>query len=360
MLRFAKQNRPAASARSWRRLPRHHPVLWHVLRRLVALLPQLFGVSVVTFMLIRLLPGNPAELLLGPLRTQGAAAKLTHTLGLDRPLPEQYWSYLKRLAHGDLGFSFFTGNAVSRDLLSRTPATLELLSYAMLLAVVVGVSIGAISAARGNRGAFVRISGLYGRLAGAFPDFWVSLVAIYFFFFKLRWFPAPLGRLGLATAPPRHITGFYTFDSLVTGNFATFSDALAHLALPVLVLGLIVAPTIAKTTNAAMSDALRSDYIRYGRACGMKPFCLYRYALRNAAPPVVTIFGILLVYLLGGAVLIEKVFAWGGVGLYAVQAVVNSDYFAVQGFVLVATTFTMLVYLIIDLIHMALEPRIRL
>ena len=278
--------------------------------------------------------------------------------GLTDPLPTQYWRYLKGVLHGDFGFSWFTGQNVATDLAHRVPATLELVTYSLLVAVVVGVAIGSFSAVRGNRGFMVRGISWYTRLAGAFPDFWMGLLGIFFFFHVLHLAPAPLGRLGLTVTPPRSITGFYTVDGLLTGNISAFRDAVAHLALPVLVLGLIVAPMVARVTNVAMSDALRSDYIRYARAAGLSKTTIYRYAIRNALPPVVTIGGVLFVYLLGGAVLVEKVFSWGGVGQYAVQAVGNSDYTAIQGFVLMAATFTVVVYLVVDLIQMALDPRV--
>jgi len=328
-----------------------------VLKRLAVLPLQVFGVSVVTFFIIRLLPGNPAELLLGYERTEETVAALTKQLGLDQPILVQYQLYLERLFRGDLGHSYFTGNAVTTDLVLRVPATLELITYSLLLALVVGLALGIASANR-RRGFFVTVNRYYGRAAGAFPDFWIGLIAVYVFFFLLRWAPPPLGRLSITGTPPPRITGFYTIDSLIIGDFGTFVDALAHLTLPVMVLGLVTAPLIARITNSVLTDILRTDYIRYAQACGLPRSTIYSYAVRNALPPVLTVFGTLLVYLLGGAVLMEKVFAWGGVGLYSVKAVTQFDYLALQGFVLVASIFTMIVYLIVDLIVMALDPRI--
>ena len=198
----------------------------------------------------------------------------------------------------------------------------------------------------------------YMRLAGAFPDFWIALVAIYVFFYSLRWSPAPLGRLRIADSPPTRLTGFHTLDSLATGNVDVLLSSLSRLALPALVLGLIVAPMLAKVTSSTLADVLDADYLRYGRAMGLGRFVLFRYALRNALTPVLTIVGVLFVFLLGGAVLIEKVFSWGGVGQYAVQAVGNADFAAIQGFVLLAALFTLVVYLLVDLVHMAIDPRV--
>lgn len=338
--------------------PANRKLIVYVTKRLLVVIPQLIGVTLVAFLLIRLLPGDPARALLGPHATERGVEQLTRLMGLDRSLPAQYGVYLSDLVRGDLGRSWFTGQPVVDDLIQRTPATLELIGYSMLLAIVVGVGLGAWTASRRGKGPIVLISSWYGRLAGSFPDFWIGLIAIFIFFYQLRWAPAPLGRLSVTADPPPRITGFYTIDSLLTGNFASFVDAVAHLALPVLVLGLIVAPMLAKVTANAMSSVLRSDYIRHGRAMGLTPTIIARYALRNSLAPVLTILGTLFVYLLGGAVLIEKVFSWGGLGQYAVQAVVNADYAAIQGFVLFAAAFTMFVYLIIDLLYMAADPRI--
>jgi peptide/nickel transport system permease protein len=279
-------------------------------------------------------------------------------MGLDRPLHEQYAIYLAQVAQGDLGRSWFTGQGVADDLLERAPATLELVLSAMVIAVVVGVALGAFTAIRRGRGRTVGAMNWYMRLAGAFPDFWIALVAVYVFFYQLRWAPAPLGRLGVADNPPERLTGFYTVDSILTGDLEALSGSLARLAMPALVLGLIVAPMLAKVTSSTLSNILDAEYLRYGRAMGLGRGVLFRYALRNALPPVVTVVGILLVFLLGGAVLIEKVFSWGGVGQYAVQAVSNADFAAIQGFVLVAAVFTLVVYLVVDLAHLAIDPRV--
>jgi ABC-type dipeptide/oligopeptide/nickel transport system permease component len=327
-------------------------------KRFAQLVPQLLAISLATFLLIRLLPGDPARALLGPHATAEGIKQLSARMGLDQSLPSQYWVYLSGVVRGNLGYSWFTGQSVAKDLVQRAPATLELITYSLIVAIIVGISIGMLSAIRGNKGAVVRGLNWYSRLAGAFPDFWMGLLGIFVFFYVLHIAPAPLGRLGLTVNPPRRITGFYTIDSLVTGNISAFRDAAAHLVLPVLVLGLIVAPMIARVTSVAMSDALRSDYIRYARASGLSHSTIYRYAIRNSLPPVITIGGVLMVYLLGGAVLIEKVFSWGGIGQYAVQAVGNSDFAAIQGFVLLAATFTVLVYLVVDLLHSAIDPRV--
>jgi ABC-type dipeptide/oligopeptide/nickel transport system permease component len=330
---------------------------WYIARRFLTLAPQLLAISFVTFMLVRLLPGNPAYQLLGPLATNESVAALSRRMGLDRPLLEQYWLYLQNVLHGDLGTSWYTSRPVSSDLLERFPATFELISISLLVGLVVGILAGLITAFR-NRGTADRLTRVYGLMAGAFPDFWIGLVLIFVFYYKLRLFPAPLGRIGLEVEPPTTITGMYTVDSLLTLNWPAFKSSLDHLALPVFALAFGVAAPIMKMTRSTMNTVLGSDFIHYAQACGVSRWTVARYALRNALSPVITIVAVLYGYLLGGAVLIESIFAWNGIGQYAVQAVTNSDYAALQGFVLVAAAFTLVVYLIVDLLYMAVDPRI--
>jgi peptide/nickel transport system permease protein len=322
-----------------------------------ALIPQLLAVSVVTFILIRLLPGNPADLILGPHRTEAGVEALTREMGLDRPLPVQYWMYLKDILHGDLGRSWFSGEPVLDELLRRAPATLELVGYSMAVAMILGIAIGTISAFRAA-GLFGRLLDWYIRLAGSFPDFWIALIAVYIFYYLLGWAPAPMGRMGIVFEEIQQITGFHTIDTIITGRWDMLGVAIAHLVLPVLTLGIILAPIVGKVMRATMLEVLETDFIRYARACGLRRSTVTLYTIRNALPPTVTLLGILFAYLLGGAVLMEKVFSWGGVGLYSVQAIMNSDYAAVQGFVLVAAGFTMIVYLVVDVVHMILDPRV--
>lgn len=328
-----------------------------LVRRLLMLIPQLLGVSIFTFVLIRLLPGNPADLILGPTRTAAGIAALSREMGLDKPLHIQYAIYLNDVLHGDLGRSWFSGEAVLDEMLRRAPATLELVTFSLGIAIALGIAMGVIAAIRMG-GISARLFDWYIRFAGSFPDFWIGLIAIYVFYFVLGLAPAPMGRMGIAEDVPPALTGFHTIDSLVAGRFDLFAIAVQHLALPVLTLGLILAPMVGKVMRASMLEILTTDFIRYARAAGLPRRKVTLYAVRNALPPVVTLIGILFAYLLGGTVLMEKVFSWGGIGQYAVQAVVNADYAAVQGFVLIAAAFTMVVYLVVDLVHMAIDPRV--
>jgi ABC-type dipeptide/oligopeptide/nickel transport system permease component len=341
--------------RFWLDLPR---LVRIILSRLALLPPQIFGVLLATFLLVRLLPGDPALLLLGNMATPVSIAALRERLGLNYSIAEQFRRYIVNSAHGDLGVSIFTSHTVVSDLLERTPATLELITYAMLSSIVVGVTLGVVSVIW--RGGFIeRATRVYGLAAGAMPDFWIGLLLIFFLFHIAGWAPAPFGRIDTLLSPPARITGFYTIDGLITGNFAVVGSAIAHLALPVATLVVVNAGGLMKMTKTIFADLYRSEFIRHQRACGLPERAIIRSALRNALPPVITMVGFVFTFLLGAAVVVETIFAWGGLGEYAVQAVVNSDYPALQGFVLVASIFIVLVYLAVDILYEIADPRIR-
>lgn len=334
----------------------------YILRRLLFLVPQLLLISIATFVLIRLLPGDPARLQLGPMASDSAVASLQEQLHLNSSLPEQYLAYLGRLAHGDFGRSWVNSTDVGQDLLERVPATLELISVAMLLIALVLVPLGIVTAVKGG-GRITRMlkrtSFGYGLLAGALPDFWLGLLLVFVFFTTLGVLPGPEGRLGIGEMPPDQVTGFYTVDALLQGNISLFWSATKHLLLPAFTLAFVYGAVIFKMTRASMETALSSDYITYARGFGLSQRRILWYAFRNAAPPVMVMVGVVVGFLLGGAVLVETVFNFSGVGRYAVQAITSADYAPIQGFVLVAAVFTMLAYLVVDLAHFAIDPRIR-
>src|SRR5581483_297426 len=330
----------------------------YVLRRLALLVPQALGVTTVVFVLIRLLPGNPAYLIAGSLATQDVIDSVTKQLGLDRPLWEQYVNYVASVARGDLGKSWLTSQSVSDDLLQRFPATFELITCALVLAFLIALPLGMMTALRPG-GIADRIAAGYGMLAGAMPDFWWGLVLIFVLFGQLHIAPAPLGRIDLTVSAPAKVTGLYTIDSVLAGNWAALRSSLAHLALPAFALAFVYAGPILKMTRTTMTQVLLGNFIMYARASGLPERVVARYALRNALLPVITMTGITYGYLIGGAVLIEQIFAWGGLGQYAVQAITSSDYMAVSGMVLAATIFSLLVYLVVDLLYLAVDPRIR-
>jgi ABC-type dipeptide/oligopeptide/nickel transport system permease component len=339
----------------WRRLPR---VVRIVLVRLSLLAPQMFGVTFATFMLVRMLPGDPAMLLLGDLASAETVRALRHKLGLDASIYEQFIRYIGATLHGDLGVSPFTSNPVALDLMQRAPATLELICYAMLFTLLIGVTVAVITVVR-PRGLVDLGSTAYSMAAGAIPDFCAGLLLIFVLFHMLGWAPAPFGRIDAMLAPPPTRTGFYSLDSLFAGDWVVFGSSVAHLALPVLTITIVNTGAVIKLTRAVFIESYWSEFVIHARACGLSELQLIVIALRNSLGPIISLAGFLTGFLLGAAVLVETLFAWDGLGQYAVKAVINSDYPALQGFVLLASVFILLVYLVADIFYEAADPRIR-
>jgi peptide/nickel transport system permease protein len=329
-----------------------------LLKRAFYLTLQLLGVVTITFFLVRLIPGNPAQALAGVGASPTSVAAIEKQLGLDQPMPVQYVIYLRNLLRGEFGDSIFTGQPVREDLAQRIPATLELVTVSMLIAVIVGIPLGVYVALK-KTGVLNKIMFGYGMLTGAVPDFWLGLIFVFVFFFLLRWAPPPMGRLGALGIPPEKITGSYLVDSILMGDVQTLRLTLAHMILPVLTLVLIYMGNIVKMARSSMTEVMQSDFIDYARACGLPRGVVVRYALRNAMAPVATVIAFTYGFLLGGAVLVEAIFSWGGLGQYAVQSIVNSDYAPVTGFVLVVALFMSIMYLLLDLIYALLDPRIQ-
>lgn len=340
-------------------------ILRYIAKRILILIPQIILISLVTFILMRMIPGDPAVMQLGPWATDEALEALRDKMHLNDPILTQYFVYMSQILQGDFGRSWVTGNPVIVDLATRIPATLELILISVLVMLIVMIPLGAITARpgktrwRGITNIINRITFVYGLLAGALPDFWLGLLLIFFFFVTWPIAPAPVGRLAIGILPPAAVTGFYTIDSLIAGDMTKFVSAARHLVLPVITLAFVNGGAIYKQTRAAMATALRSDYSRYTEGLGIKPRKIFGFAFRNAAPPVIVVSGVTLGYLLGGAVLIETIFNNNGVGQYAVQSVLSADYAPIQGFVIFAAVFTMIVYTLVDLIHYAMDPRIR-
>ncbi|MGA2764058.1 MAG: ABC transporter permease [Spirochaetia bacterium] len=334
--------------------------MWRYLgKRLLAFIPLLFGVIFLTFVIIRLIPGNPAYRLAGTNANESVVAAISKRMGLDKPITTQFVIFLGGLVKGDFGLSWNTSNPVVEDLKERFPATLELITIALVNCIFFGLLLGSIAALR-PKGVISRIATGYGTIAGAIADFWIGLMLIFCFYFLLKIAPAPIGRIGILTAPPARITGSLLIDSVLAGNWTALGDALKHLLLPIATLTICFTAPIMKMARSSFLEILESDFIGYARVIGLPKRTIARYALRNALPPVVTMIGYLYGFLLGGAVLVETVFAWGGLGQYVTQGVANKDYAAIQGFMVVAGVFSMLVYLAVDLVHMAIDPRIRM
>ncbi len=331
-----------------------------VWKRLLGTVPSLMGVIVLTFFISHALPGDPAAFFAGPAANAASIANIRTTLGLDRPLPEQFLRYVNELVHGNLGHSLTTGQPVLTDLVERLPASLELSAFALLFAVGLALPLGVWAATRVN-GPVDHACRALVTVSAAFPTFFVGLLLVYIFYFLLGWAPQPLGRLNeIAFSPPPHVTGAYTVDALIAGDWVVFRATLSQLVLPAISLGLFALAPIARITRAAMLEALSSDFVRTARASGLPVGkILITYAFRNVLLPVSSVLGMVFSFLLGSNVLIEQVFGWQGVGAYAVSAVIASDYAAVQGFVLMMAMLYVLLNLAVDIFAALIDPRVR-
>jgi peptide/nickel transport system permease protein len=331
-----------------------------ILARVLQAIPTIFGIVVVTFLLTRALPGDPAAYFAGASATPESIAEIRSKLGLDRSLPLQFVAYVKDLATGDLGQSISTGQPVATELLRRLPASLELTLFALLLSVGVAVPLGVLAAVRQDSWIdqlcrFVVTAGV------SLPTFFTGLLLVYVFYFLLGWAPAPLGRLDMLHIPPPQVTGFLVIDGLIAREWGTAWSAFKQLLLPGITLALFTLAPIARMTRAAMLQALSSEYLRTARAAGLSSSrVLMVYAFRNALLPVVTTLGMVFSFTLGANVLVEKVFAWPGIGSFAIEALVVSDYAAVQGFVLSMAVLFVLLNLAIDTLYTLIDPRVRI
>lgn len=330
-----------------------------ILRRLLWVFPVAFGVVTLTFFMARVFNGDPTELYVPPEATDALRAQIRARLGLADPLPQQYIHYLLDLLRFDLGISFTTGQSVASDLWDRLPATLELGLIGLSLGIAVGIPLGVIAAVYRERWPDFLVRGV--TLGGmALPQFWVGLVLISIFFVTLRVLPGPVGRLPIGVPLPPRFTGFLLVDTLLAGDPALWWHAVRQLALPALTLGFSTASPIGRVTRSAMIEAMQSDYIRTAIAMGHgRRVVWFRYCLRNALLPVVTLIGGVAGHIFAGAVLLESIFAWPGLGQYALQSIERSDFAALQGFVIYASLLYVLAFLIVDLLYMFIDPRIR-
>jgi peptide/nickel transport system permease protein len=317
-------------------------------KRLFGLVLVVFGVSLITFAISHLIPGDPARLIAGDRASDALVAGIRHQLGLDLPLYQQYGRYLMDLLHGDLGTSIRTNRPVLEDLQAFFPATLELALVALFLAILVGVPLGVLSAVYHN----LAVTGI------STPAFWLGLGAIVLFYGHLGWLPGG-GRLSEGVAPPPTFTGFYLIDALLAGDGGLFLDALEHLILPAATLGFVTLGVVARQIRSAMLDQLGEDYIRTARAYGLSRWTvILRHALPNALIPSVTVLGLTLGDLLYGAVLTETVFAWPGMGAYVVKSIQSLDFPAVMGFAILVSFIYVLLNMAIDLLYRVIDPRI--
>lgn len=327
--------------------------------RLATAIPSLIGVVIVTFLLTRVLPGDTAAYFAGPAATPQAIAEIRAKLGLDKSLPAQFMDYVGALAQGDLGSSLSTGQPVAHEIATRLPASAELTLSGLILALAIAIPFGIAAAVK--QGSWIDHACRVITTAGvSLPVFFTGLLLVYVFYFKLGWAPAPLGRLDAFATAPNDVTGFFVLDSLIAGDFETFRAALAQLAIPALTLAIFALAPIARMTRASMLSVLSSEFVRTARAAGLTPYkVIIVYAFRNALLPVITTLGMVFSFLLGANVLVEKVFAWPGIGSYAVEALITSDYAPVQGFVLAMAILYVALNLVIDIAYGIIDPRAR-
>ena len=329
-------------------------------RRLLGALPNLLGVMVISFLLTRALPGDPAAYFAGGAATQEAVDQVRRALGLDRSMPEQFLRYVSDIARGDFGISLTTGQPVLQELLARLPASLEIVLLALLLSCAVAIPLGVMAATR--PGSWIdQLCRLLTTMGVSLPTFFTGLLLAYVFYFLLGWAPAPLGRLDPVFSPPPAVTGLYLIDAALARDAALWWASLRQLILPVLTMAVFVLAPIARMTRASMLQVLSADFVRTARASGLSSSTvLVRYALRNALLPVVTTLGMVFGFMLGSSVVVEKVFGWPGVGSYAIDALTASDYAPVQGFVLAMGVLFVLLNLLVDLMYTLIDPRVSL
>jgi peptide/nickel transport system permease protein len=330
---------------------------WYITKRLLLLVPVLLGVSILSFSLIRLAPGDPARTLAGEHASPQTISAIREKYGLDKPFTTQYWVWLKRVLRGDLGRSIVSNEYVMREILDRFPNTVELTFFAMFIAVAVGAVAGIVSASR--QYSVIDYTTMGVALFGvSMPVFWLGIMLMMIFGVFLKWLPIG-GRID-TLIPFQRVTGLYLLDSLIGWNGPALVSSLRYLIMPSVALATIPMATIARVTRSSMLEVLRQDFIRTERAKGLSErSVIYKHAARNALLPVVTVIGLEFGLLLAGAILTETIFAWPGIGRYVVNAVRMRDYPAVQGCLLFFALTFVVVNLITDLLYVLIDPRIK-
>ena len=330
------------------------------MRRVATSLLTILGIVVVVFFIVRVLPGDAAAVRAGPYANQELIDQIADKYGLNDPLHIQFVDYVSGVAKGDLGVSIRTNQSVTRELLDRLPASLELAVYSVVVATAVGVSLGVLSAHRQNTWVD-RFSRIFAIVGSAMALFWLGLLLTFFFAFKWGWFPGPVDRLAVGSEDPATFTGFYTIDGILSGRLDITMEAFRYLALPVITLAFVLAAPILKMVRSAMIEALDSDFVRTAKAVGVpRTKILFVDGFRNALIPVTTTIGIVFGFMLGGNILVEFLFSWPGIGRYAFDAITTRDLEALQGFVVFVGMMYVFLNMVIDIAYAVIDPRIRL
>lgn len=326
-------------------------------RRIAFLVLVLLGLSILTFLLSHIVPSDPVRLFAGPRASAETIKQLRHQFGFDQPVWQQYVTYLGNLLHGNFGYSLTSHRAVSADLVDYLPATIELTVGAIVMILVIGIPLGVVSAVWPN--SIVDVIGRAVSITGsAVPAFWLGLMAQLVLFDQLGWFPSG-GRLDPKVTPPPHLTGLYLVDSLLSGNIGLLVQSFWYLILPAAVLGYGSLAVLTRMVRASMLEVLAQDYVRTARSKGLKQQAVViRHALRNALLPATTVMGLQIGFLLGGALLVEDVFSWPGIGRYATLATLNLDYNAIMAVTLVAAFIYVIVNLGVDILYLVIDPRV--
>ncbi len=321
------------------------------------MIPTIIGVTILVFLLVHFIPGNPVEVMLGEKATEAARQALTERLGLDKPMHVQYWNWFTHILKGDFGMSVQSRMPVTEAILTRLPATIELALTSTIIAAVLGIIVG-VSAAYYHNTRFDHMLVTFSLVGVSIPIFWLGIMLIFLFSAVLGWLPVS-GRLTMGSGI-QEMTGFYLLDTLIAGDFDLFWDSVKHLTLPALSLATIPLSQIVRVTRSSMLDVLSEDYVRTARAKGL-PYRLiiYKHALKNALIPVVTVIGLQMGKLLAGAILTETVFSWPGTGRLLIQSISNRDYPMVQGIVFILALAFILVNIAVDILYAKLDPRIR-
>lgn len=332
----------------------------YIIRRVLFLIPVLLGALLITFFLTRLVPGNPIERVAGPYASDEQVEQMKREAGLLDPWYVQFWNYLKDLLQGDMGISYQTNQPVIDDLWDRLPASFELVFYGMTLAIIVAIPLGVLAAVKQGT-AIDHAARVFAVLGVSMPIFWIALILLSGFYDRLGWLPGPQGRLPIVMSPPERVTGMYSIDALIQGDWDLFVAAVKQLILPVLTIALVTMAPIARMTRATMIDALNSDYVRTARSLGIpNRTIIFRNALKNGIIPVLTLIAAVFGYAIGGEVLVEYIFTWPGLGKYSFDAIMGSDFPAVQGFIILAVAVYVFAYLIVDILTAVLDPRVEL
>jgi peptide/nickel transport system permease protein len=331
-------------------------MLAYIIRRILILIPTLLGVSVIVFFMLRITPGDPAELLLGERVTEEALHEIREHLGLNEPLHVQYGLFLKRLMKGDLGETIWSRQKVWIEVKERFPATIELSVVALFISCFFGIIFGIISATR-QYSIFDYLSMLGALIGVSMPIFWLGLVFMLIFSVNLGWLPLS-GRISIGV-DLEVITNFYILDAVLTKNWGALKDVLWHIIMPAVTLSTIPMAIVARMTRSSMLEVLRQDYIKTAKAKGLSRFIVtFKHALRNALIPVVTTIGLQFGVALGGAILTETIFAWPGVGKWMFDAVMKRDYMVIQGGTLVIAAVFVVINLMVDVLYAVINPRI--